>query len=186
MARRQSADQSPINVNEIINELRGTFAQAATERVAIEFDFAPTPTVARLDSVQLDLVVLNLIRNAAEAMPGGGTVVIRTRVLPAPEATEILGVQDAIELSVTDTGVGMPPGVASRATEAFYTTKDRSVASGLGLFVALSFAEQSGGRLLLETEQGRGTTVRIVVPREKSSEADLTDGGSERRLPSSS
>jgi signal transduction histidine kinase len=62
----------------------------------------------------------------------------------------------------------MPPQVARRATEAFYTTKDRTAASGLGLFVALSFAEQSGGRLFLETEQGRGTTVRIVVPQEGS------------------
>jgi signal transduction histidine kinase len=62
----------------------------------------------------------------------------------------------------------MSPEVARRATEAFFTTKDRTGASGLGLFVAVSFAEQSGGRLLLETEQGRRTTVRLVVPREGS------------------
>jgi PAS domain S-box-containing protein len=166
MARRQDLDETPIDVNEAISELQGTFNHSVPEGTPVDLELAPTPIVARLDSVQLDLVVLNLIRNAAEAMPNGGTVIIRTRVLPPPEATDILGLQNGVELAVSDTGVGMSPEVARRATEAFFTTKGRTGASGLGLFVAVSFAEQSGGRLLLETEQGRGTTVRIVVPRE--------------------
>ena len=166
MARRQNLDESPIDVNEAISELQGTFTQAVPKGIKVELDLAPTPIVARLDSVQMDLVLLNLLRNAAEAMPSGGTAVIRTRVLPPPEATDILGAQNGVELAVSDTGLGMSPEVARRATEAFFTTKDRTGASGLGLFVAMSFAEQSGGRLLLESEQGRGTTVRLVVPRE--------------------
>jgi PAS domain S-box-containing protein len=166
MARRQDLDETPIDVNEAIGELQGTFTHSVPEGTRVALELAPSPIVARLDAVQLDLVILNLIRNAAEAVPNGGTVTIRTRVLPPPEATDILGVQNGVELAVSDTGVGMPPEVARRATDAFFTTKDRTDASGLGLFVAVSFAEQSGGRLLLETEEGRGTTVRIVVPRD--------------------
>lgn len=168
MARRQTPEDSPVDLNEAINELPGTFAQVATEGVSIQFDFAPMPVVARLDLVQLDLVLLNLLRNACEAMPSGGTVVVQTRVLAAQEATEILGVQEAVELAVRDNGTGMSSEVAQRATEAFYSTRDRTTASGLGLFVALSFVEKSGGRLIIETEQDRGTTVRVVVPREGS------------------
>ncbi len=170
MTRRRAAAESPININEAITELQGSFTHLAPGRVQIELDLAPVPMVARVDPVQLELVVLNLLRNACDAMPEAGEVTLRTAALPPQDATGLLGVHDAIELSVADNGAGMPPEVAARATEPFFTTKDRSKgASGLGLFVAVSFAEQAGGRLLLNTKVGGGTTVRVVLPREGSS-----------------
>ncbi len=167
MAERQTGQASPVDLNGAINELEGTFTQVAPGRVSVALELASAPVVARVDSVQFDAVLLSLVRNAAEAISGTGHVAIRTRLVPPDQAARELGIQDAVELAVTDDGPGMMPEVAKRATEAFFTTKDRSRASGLGLFVAQSFAEQAGGRLLLETEPGRGATVRIVLPRER-------------------
>ncbi len=169
MAQRQAAGASPTDLNLAITELQGTFTQAAPDPVTIALELADVPVVTRLDPVQFDMVLINLLKNAAEAMQEGGFVSIRTRILPPPEAMEVLGIHDAVELAVADNGPGMPAEIARRATEAFFTTKDRRAASGLGLFVALNFAEQAGGRLVVETEPGRGTTVRIVLPREGSS-----------------
>lgn len=169
MARRQAVDESPIDLNEALHELQGTFTHVATEGITIELERATSPVVARVDPVQFDVVVLNLLRNACAALPLGGHVTVRTRNLPAAEAVEMLGVPEAVEFSVIDNGEGMSPEIERRATEVFFTTRDPGKVSGLGLFVALSFAEQSGGRLLLDTEQGRGTTVRVLIPREDSS-----------------
>ena len=166
MTRRQAEAESPTDLNQALSELEGSFTHVAPERVEVAFDLAPTPVVARVDPVQLDLVVLNLIRNACDAMADGGKIVIRTTLLPPRDATELLGTHGAVELNVSDEGSGMPPDVAARATEAFFTTKDRTKgASGLGLFVAVSFAEQAGGRLLLDTREDSGTKVRIILPR---------------------
>ena len=169
MARKQAVDASAVDVNEAIRELEGTLAQVVASGVHMSLDLASTSLWAHLDPVQLDLVLLNLLRNSCDAMPQGGSVTVRTRALPAVEAVDILGIPDAVEISLGDTGEGMSPEVVARATEPFFTTKGRNKGTGLGLFLALSFAEQSAGRLLIETEQGSGTTVRIVVPRQQSS-----------------
>ncbi|MDT7953062.1 MAG: PAS domain-containing protein [Acetobacteraceae bacterium] len=168
LAMAQPTGQAtPVDLNAAINELEGTFTQVAPGRVSIALQFAPVPVVARVDSVLLGAVLLGLLRNATEALPGTGHVAIRTRVVPPVEAERDLGMQDAVELAVVDDGPGMTPEVAKRATEIFFSTKEQSHASGLGLFIAQGFAEQAGGRLLLETDAGRGTTVRLVLPRER-------------------
>lgn len=167
MAGRPTGLATPVDLNAAINELEGTFTQVAPGRVSVTLELSPTPTVARVDFVQFDAVLLNLVRNAAEAIPDSGHVAIRTRSLPPDEAAGELGIEDAVEFAVSDDGPGMTPEVTKRATEAFFTTRSKSRASGLGLFIAQSFAEQSGGRLLLETALGRGTTVRIVLPRDR-------------------
>ena len=113
-----------------------------------------------LEPALLELVLLNLVRNAADAMPDGGTVVLRT----CRPRLDGLGDQLATEVSVSDTGTGMPSAVAERATEAFFTTKPRGKGTGLGLWMAHRFASTCGGKITIETVQGQGTTIHLALP----------------------
>ena len=117
----------------------------------------------RLVPDQLELVLLNLVRNAAEASSPGGTIIVSTRRLTPREASAALN-GAGIELSVLDDGPGMPPEILDRAKELFFTTKADSKGIGLGLYLALEFADQSGGRLTLESSADTGTSVRLLLP----------------------
>src|SRR5690606_23273545 len=107
------------------------------------------------DRAQLELVLLNLASNAAEAMPDGGSVTVG------------LGGQDPawVEVSLRDTGRGMGPDELARCREPFYTSKPAGRGTGLGLPLASDLVERAGGTLLVESAPGRGTTVRIRLPR---------------------
>jgi signal transduction histidine kinase len=164
LARRQAATDAVLDLNEVVHGFEGTLSQVAGDRVRLRLDLAPGPVRARLDAAQLELVLLNLARNAADAMPEGGELVVGTRALPAGEAADVLNGKAAVELFVADTGAGMAPEVLERATELFFTTKAPGHGTGLGLFLALEFADHSGGKLMLASEPGRGTTARMVVP----------------------
>ena len=147
-----------------LNRAVGTFGAmiggVVGDGVGLAVELAPTELPARLDPSQLELALLNLVRNAADAMPGGGTVVIRT----AGPRMDGLGDQCTVEIAVSDTGTGMAPGITGQASDAFFTTKGRQ-GTGLGLWMVQRFATEAGGKLDVETAPGRGTTVRLVLPR---------------------
>lgn len=126
----------------------------------VALDLAPAELPVRLDPGLLDLVLLNLVRNAAEAMPSGGEVVLHTQ---GPRL-DGLGDQLTVEVAVSDSGTGMSPAVAQHATEAFSTTKPHGKGNGLGLWMAERFASAHGGKIDIETAAGRGTKVRLVFP----------------------
>ena len=126
--------------------------------VAVELTSAWLPV--RLDAGLLELVLLNLVRNAADAMPSGGEVVVRT----LGPRLDGMGDQLTVEVSVSDSGTGMSPAVAQRATEAFFTTKTHGRGTGLGLWMAERFAQTHDGKVAIKTEEGRGTVVRLVFP----------------------
>ncbi|MFL5333308.1 MAG: PAS domain-containing protein [Geminicoccaceae bacterium] len=158
LARRQTAAGEPVDLNLAVQAMQGTMARVTGPEVRIVLELSAAPAVARLDHGQLERVLLSLVRNAAEAMPEGGAVTIATSVTGTPGATA------TVQIAVSDTGSGMPPEVVGRATEAFFTTKDARTATGMGLFLALGFVEQAGGRLSIDTQSGCGTTVRLVIP----------------------
>jgi CheY-like chemotaxis protein len=110
--------------------------------------------VVSLDPAQLELALLNLVANARDAMPDGGTVTIRTA---APRSHEVT-------LAVADTGIGMEPEVAERAFEPFFTTKPQGKGTGLGLATVYGFAERLGGGVALQTEPGAGTALTLTLP----------------------
>ena len=162
LSRAQGRDEKP-GVTDL-NEVVGGFAAMLGRRleggapVAVELASAWLPV--RLDAGLLELVLLNLVRNAADAMPSGGEVIIRTQG-PRLDGT---GDQLTVEVSVSDSGTGMSPAVARRATEAFFTTKAHGRGTGLGLWMAERFAHACNGRVAITTEEGRGTVVRLVFP----------------------
>ena len=109
-----------------------------------------TPPAAA-DSDQIFHAVVNLLRNAIHAMPQGGALTVRLR-----------GVPHGVEMAVVDTGVGMPPDVVARAMEPFYTTKTNG--SGLGLTIASQIARDHAGEVRIESSEGEGTTVSLLLP----------------------
>ena len=149
-----------VDLNAAVDGFVAIIGQQVDKRVQLVAELAPGRLPVRLDPALLDLVLLNLVRNAADAMPDGGTVVLRTR----KPRLDGLGDQLATEVSVSDTGTGMAPAVAGRAAEAFFTTKPHGKGTGLGLWMAHRFASTCGGKITIETRQGQGTTIRLALP----------------------
>ncbi len=118
--------------------------------MALENTGEPLPISA--DEGQLRQVMLNLIRNAREAMAAGGTLRVRTRATPG-----------GAEVELHDTGVGMTPEVKEKLFEPFFTTKQGG--TGLGLSLSRQIIEAHGGRIEVDSEAGRGTTFRLSFPR---------------------
>jgi signal transduction histidine kinase len=166
--RRQALAPSVVNVNDVIEHVADTLRRTLGGNIRVittlMFDLWP----ARVDPDALESAVLNLAVNARDAMPEGGNLVITTRnVAAGTKATAELApsVWDQIEIAVADTGVGMSEEVASRAFEPFFTTKPIGEGTGLGLSQAYGFAVQSHGTAVLESTPGKGTTVRLYLPR---------------------
>ncbi len=119
------------------------------------------------DKGQLEAVLVNLVLNASEAMPSGGTLTLAAhQVTVGDEELHPAGLPPGgfVRIDVTDTGVGMQPAVLARASEPFFTTKPLGQGAGLGLAMARGFAEQSGGAFLLNSTAGAGTTVSLWLP----------------------
>ena len=161
--RRESAPLQRVDVNQVINNFDRMVGHAAGHgaNVSVKLELASQRLPVRLDPAQLELALLNLVRNAADAMGGSGTVVVRT----AGHRLDGLGNRPTVELIVSDTGAGMPPELVQRATEPFFTTKKSGQGTGLGLWMVQNYVAACGGKLVIETAAGRGTTVRLVFPR---------------------
>ncbi len=159
-ARGGDGRAEAVDLNAVVDGFATVMGQHVGEGVQLAAELAPGRLLVCLDAGLLELVLLNLIRNAADAMPDGGTVVLRTQ---APRL-DGLGDQLATAVSVSDTGTGMPPAVAQHAAEAFFTTKPGSRGTGLGLWMAQRFAATHGGKMGIETALGQGTTVRLSLP----------------------
>lgn len=164
-ARRQFHDARGHDLGQLVRNLDSLVAQVAGPGVAVALDLAPEPLPVRLDAGQFELAVVNLVRNAADAMPGGGRITLATRLL------DLDGAGRFATLLVADTGEGMAPEVARKAAEPFYTTKERGKGTGLGLSMAAGFAAQSGGRLEIDSVPGKGTRVTLVFPLHEGAES---------------
>ncbi|HWU39450.1 MAG TPA: ATP-binding protein, partial [Candidatus Acidoferrum sp.] len=120
----------------------------------------------RLDAGQIRRGLLNLVRNAAEAMPDGGTLTLRVNVFSSADLRisnlEMPNSQSAIVMEIADTGVGIPPENLERIFEPFFTNKEGG--TGLGLAIARQIAVDQGGSLTCESTQGVGTTFRLTLP----------------------
>jgi CheY-like chemotaxis protein len=133
------------------------------------------PWRIRADPGQLENALLNLAINARDAMPEGGTLRIETANV-GQGRNQGLGEGDFVMLAVSDTGTGIAPEIVDRVFEPFFTTKEVGKGSGLGLSMAYGFVKQSGETMEIESEPGRGTTLRLYLPRRRDEPgADLAD-----------
>lgn len=179
LARRSHARE--IDPHELLRKLRRMIDRIVMKRFECKFEVSPHVEMFTADCAQLEAALINLSVNARDAMPDGGLLTIHVTSLPEDGPVPSgLAPNRYVQFAVRDTGHGMSHEVLSHATEAFYTTKESSGGTGLGLAVSHAFAVRSGGALLIESEQGRGTCVRLILPRGEA-KSDLTAGG-DRRL----
>ncbi|WP_028138010.1 ATP-binding protein [Bradyrhizobium japonicum] len=162
-SRRQKLRPEPVDVAAQIGGMRELLDRSLRGDVHVEFDFPDSLWPVEVDPGELELVILNLAVNARDAMPNGGTIVVRGENLPSLNDDQISG--DYVRLSVVDTGVGMAPEILSRVFEPFFTTKDVGKGSGLGLAQVHGFATQSRGTVRIRSEVGRGTRIELYLPR---------------------
>ncbi len=160
-ARRQFHDNQALDVNATLANCDSILDQMAGADVTVRLALAEEAMVASVDPSQLEMALLNLVRNAADAAAPGSDITIATR----PCQQDGPGTGPAVEISVADQGSGMTPEVAQRALEPFFTTKPLGKGTGLGLSMVKGFVEQSNGRLELQTAEGIGTTIRLIFPR---------------------
>jgi signal transduction histidine kinase len=166
-ARRQRLEPSTVEVNELIANLVSLSRHCLPPTIHISRQPAAFGLYTRVDPKQLELVFMNLVLNARDAMPGGGRLVVHSssRLIHHSEAAELeLAPGRYVEIRVTDTGKGMDQATLSRVFEPFFTTKEFGSGSGLGLSVVYGFVKQSGGAVHIESTPGRGTTVLLLLP----------------------
>jgi signal transduction histidine kinase len=160
-ARPADPKLETIAADTLLREVQGLMSASLESReVQLMFESGPELFI-RADSGHLNQVLINLVRNAADAIDGAGTVTLRAR-----EARVPLGGRetDAVVLEVSDTGKGIPPEVEKRLFDPFFTTKETG--TGLGLPIAVRIVEKHGGIIQYQTQPGHGTTFGVVLPRE--------------------
>lgn len=167
-SRRQTLDPRPTDVNVLIDGMMDLIRRTVGPSIHVETFSASDLWPALVDSSQLENALLNLCINSRDAMPYGGHITIRTenRWLDQKAAQlQELSEGDYLWLSVTDTGIGMPPGIIAKAFDPFFTTKPIGQGTGLGLSMIYGFAKQSGGQVRIHSQEGQGTTLSIYLPR---------------------
>jgi signal transduction histidine kinase len=156
-ARRRPYEVRPLDPNELVAQMADLLRHSLDERITIETVLGRGLGDVAADAGQLETALLNLAINARDAMPQAGRLTIET-------ASSMLDEQ-YVMISVSDTGTGMAPEVAARACEPFFTTKEPGHGTGLGLSQVAGFAQQAGGEVRIASEPGKGTTVRLYLPR---------------------
>jgi two-component system cell cycle sensor histidine kinase/response regulator CckA len=167
-SRKQILQPRIVDLNQVIRDMEKMLRRLITENVHTSLELDPGLPPLLLDVSQVEQVLLNLSVNARDAMPNGGTLVIRTRtrdigprdLLPGPGAVP----GRFVELSVSDTGTGIDPAIRERIFEPFFTTKELGQGTGLGLATVYGIVKQSGGFINLESTVGVGTRFEVLFP----------------------
>ena len=163
-ARKQRLEPKRINLNALVVDFSDMLVRTLGDKVDLRLDLRPGMPPCVLDPTHMEMALLNVLINARDAMPRGGKVTVGTTLMRDTSRTEAHHVPPGsyVVICVIDNGEGMAPEVLRRATEPFFTTKGPG--TGLGLAMVHGFVQQSHGRLEIESEPGRGTTVRMIFP----------------------
>lgn len=153
-AGRQPLEPAALNINSPVLAIEGLLTSALGEAIVLHLQIDPAAGYVRADAAQLEASLINLCINARDAMPDGGSVTIST----APSGDDAL-------IQISDNGFGMDADTRAKAFEPFFTTKPFGKGSGLGLSTVYGFVRQSEGRIEIESEPGKGTTVSLYFPR---------------------
>jgi PAS domain S-box-containing protein len=171
-SRRCPVNPESIDLAAQLGTMHEMLASSLRGDIRIEMKFDPDLAPVEIDAGELELAIVNMCVNARDAMPGGGTITIAARNVHDAGLDGSTGAR--VELSVADTGVGIPPEVIPRVFDPFFTTKDVGKGSGLGLAQVYGFAQQSGGRVSIASELGRGTVVTLLLPSSSRAPAAAT------------
>ncbi len=168
-ARREPVDPQPLDVNEVISRTSSLAWHSLGDQVTAEFRLADDLWPVFVDPNQLESALLNLALNARDAMAGRGRLTIETANCQIEEGDDAshpgVGAGEYVTISIGDTGCGMPQEVRDKAFDPFFTTKGAGKGTGLGLSQVNGFVTRSGGRCIIDSTPGRGTTVKLYLPR---------------------
>jgi CheY-like chemotaxis protein len=172
-SRRQVLSPRVVDPAVIVSSVTAMLARIVGSHIHVVVRTEAGGGRVKVDSTQLEQVVMNLVVNARDAMPGGGTLTVKMR-------SEDVGPHGAVPpgayvvISVIDTGAGMDAATRARIFEPFFTTKPVGQGTGLGLATVLGIVEQSGGHVTVDSAPGRGTTFEVYLPRTEEAEAPVT------------
>ncbi|HVZ05426.1 hybrid sensor histidine kinase/response regulator [Hyphomicrobium sp.] len=177
-SRKQTQQVTVVDLGELMTNSKALLKTSIDERVELKIQAERDLWYVRADSDQLFNIVLNLVRNARDAMPSGGKITIRTRNVTERESQKMSAVAgfktgEYVLLEVADTGTGMSPEVMAKIFEPFFTTKGVGKGTGLGLASVYGIVKQSGGFIQPESEVGKGTTFKIFLPRHVIEDDDV-------------
>ncbi|WP_314947286.1 ATP-binding protein [Bradyrhizobium cosmicum] len=184
-ARKQALQPAEIDVNELLEELAKLLLATFGKNIEIATRLDRNVWLAFADRGQLSSALLNLAINARDAMQDGGRLTLRTRnvVFGVREAVAVGAgyAGDYVEIEIADNGTGIPQAILERIFDPFFSTKDVGKGTGLGLSMVFGFVKQSGGGIKVASEQGRGTTFTIYLPKAETSTLRPT-GYDERKI----
>ncbi len=164
-SRKQSLSPQVLCLDDVIRDFLTILRRLLGEDVQLIVDLRASDVLVSVDPGKLEQVLMNLVVNARDAMPLGGTVHIATYGnVPGVEGSETREPEPCVLLRVTDTGCGIDPAHLSRIFEPFFTTKQPGEGTGLGLSVVLGIVQQSGGTVRVKSEPGLGTTFEVYLP----------------------
>jgi hypothetical protein len=169
-SKREVFRPSPIDLDQVLAAMEGMLGRSLGDRIQVTVDRHGQLPAVYADPAQMEQVVMNLVLNARDAMPDGGPIQIRTRVLDR-DALAARGVTPApelegpwVELEVEDSGDGIDEDTRSKIFEPFFTTKPPGQGTGLGLATVWSIVQRGRGEIVLETVVGEGTTFHVLLP----------------------
>jgi nitrogen-specific signal transduction histidine kinase len=174
-SRRQALSPRVLSVGDLLSSLGPLLRRTLGEQVNLAIARDPDLWRALVDPTELENAILNLAINARDAMPAGGRLVIEAsnvqidKIYAAVAGLDRTG--DFIVVSVADSGIGMSRDVLDKAFDPFFTTKQPGHGTGLGLSMVHGFAHQSGGHVMIDSEPGQGTIIRLYLPRTDGEEA---------------
>jgi PAS domain S-box-containing protein len=181
-ARRQPFHKERFAVVTRIERLKQIVATSLGSPVRLSYDIDPDAGAVNVDPTQFETAIINMVINARDAMPDGGSLAISARPVDgAPgNGVDAPRVGPFVAISIADSGTGIEPEALARIFEPFFTTKEAGKGTGLGLSQVYGFAKQSGGEIAVESQVGHGTTFTLYLPQVEGGETDSIDEGEER------
>jgi CheY-like chemotaxis protein len=164
-ARRQHVNPQSVDVAERINAVREVLDTGVGGAVKLQFDVERSLWPVKVDVAELETALVNLVINARDAMPDGGTITVAAH---NSSLSEEANAGEYVAISVTDAGTGIAPDVLGKIFDPFFTTKPIGKGTGLGLSQVHGFAHQAGGTVKVSSELGKGTTITVLLPRKEA------------------
>jgi two-component system cell cycle sensor histidine kinase/response regulator CckA len=168
-SRQQTLQPRILNITDVLVDLSHLLRRLIGENIELKVVHGRDLGAIKVDQGQLEQVIINLAVNARDAMPGGGTLTIRTANVRSAQAQrrghEVMPAGDYVLVEVTDTGVGIPGGNLARIFDPFFSTKELGSGTGLGLSTVYGIVKQTGGFVFVDSYPGRGAVFEIYLPR---------------------
>jgi CheY-like chemotaxis protein len=185
-SRKQTLKPAILELNQLIREHLKMLERLLGEDIEIRFLPSAELGHVKADAGQISQVLMNLVVNARDAMPGGGRLIIETANIDLPDDAGLADMDlcggPHVRIAVSDTGTGMDESTASRIFEPFYTTKEQGRGTGMGLAMVHGIVKQHGGDIRVYSELGKGTAFKVYLPRVTKGDESATSTASPVRL----